>query len=88
MFLDCLEGVKSSVCFLSENDRYDRAQSSLQACHMKHVEEFILAYVSVRICGDMEDSEMVVVSNNLVLVFSHEGKRKMTTITEAGWKLT
>ena len=45
-------------------------------------------YVSVRICGDMEDSEMVVVSNNLVLVFSQEGKGKMTTTTATEWKWT
>ena len=88
MFLDCHEGVKSSVCCLSENDRCDEAQCSPQHYQMRQVEEFILSYVSVRICGDMEDSEMVVVSNNLVLVFSQEGNRKMTTTTATEWTLT
>ena len=83
-----LEGVKSYVCCLSENDRCDEAQCSPQHCHMRQVEEFILAYVSVRICSDMEDSEMVVRSNKLVLVFSHEGNRKMTTTTAMGSNFT
>ena len=68
MFLDCHEGVKSSLCCLSENDRCDEAQCSPQHCHMRQVEEFILALVSVRIFGDMDESVMVVVSNNFMLV--------------------
>ena len=76
------------VCCLYENDRCEEAKCSPQHCHMREVGEFILAYVSVRICGNLKDSEMVVVSNNLELVFNHEGNRKMTTTTAMEWKLT